>query len=87
MVRFLEIKDEDFMPFTNATYKLSIRFENFYKLGDKGFHYPFGFPFENDELGNKEFWFLKKVITKNTYTRLCQQYFTTNGSCKQQRYF
>ena len=63
---FLEIKDEDFMPFTNATYKLSIRFENFYKLGDKGFHYPFGFPFENDELGNKEFWFFKKKLLPKT---------------------
>ena len=63
---FLEIKDEDFMPFTNATYKLSIRFENFYKLGDKGFHYPFGFPFENDEMGNKEFWFFKKKLLPKT---------------------
>lgn len=27
----LEIKDEEFMPYTDASYKLSIRFENFYK--------------------------------------------------------
>ena len=37
---FLDIKDEDFMPFTKASYKLSIRFEDFYKKGDGGFHYP-----------------------------------------------
>ena len=44
---FLDIKDEDFMPFTKASYKLSIRFEDFYKKGDGGFHYPFGEILEN----------------------------------------
>ena len=29
----LGIKDEDFMKACDATYKLSIRFENFYKIG------------------------------------------------------
>ena len=57
---FLEIKDEDFMSSTNASYKLSIRFEDFYKKGDGGFHYPFGPVFENNEVGPKELWFFKK---------------------------
>ena len=39
------IKDEDFMKHCDATYKLSIRFENFGKIGDGGFHYPFGPPY------------------------------------------
>ena len=56
----LEIKDEDFMPYTKASYKLSIRFENFYKLKDGGFHYPFGRSYENNFVGSKETWFLKK---------------------------
>ena len=42
----LGIKDEDFMPHCDATYKVSLRFENFYKLGDGGFHFPFGAVFE-----------------------------------------
>jgi len=56
----LEIKDKDFMPYTKASYKLSIRFENFYKLNDGGFHYPFGSVYENNFVGSKETWFLKK---------------------------
>jgi len=63
---FLEIKDKDFMPFTKASYKLSIRFEDFYKKGDKGFHYPFGGVFENESIGYKEFWLAKKKIFPKT---------------------
>ena len=63
---FLEIKDKDFMPFTKASYKLSIRFEDFYKKGDKGFHYPFGRVYENEQVGRKEFWFFKKKFYPKT---------------------
>jgi len=62
----LEIKDEDFMPFTKASYKLSIKFENFYKLKDKGFHYPFGSVYENAYVGPKESWFFKKKFKPET---------------------
>ena len=58
----LGIKDEDFMPHTDASYKLSIRFEDFYQKGDGGFHYPFGRPIETEKLGLKEIWFLKKYL-------------------------
>ena len=33
-LKLLNIKDEDFMPYTDASYKLSIRFENFYEKGN-----------------------------------------------------
>ncbi len=56
-LKLLNIKDEDFMPHTDASYKLSIRFENFYKKGDGGFHYPFGAPYEKDLSRGKESWF------------------------------
>ncbi len=41
----LGIKEEEFMKDTDASYKLSIKFRNFYSTEDKGFHYPFGLPF------------------------------------------
>jgi tryptophan halogenase len=48
----LKLNDRDFMRHTDASYKLSIRFENFYKKGDGGFHYPFGRPFiKNNKFG------------------------------------
>ena len=62
---FLEIKDQDFMPHTEATYKLSIRFEDFYEKGDGGFHYPFGRPYENNLREGKENWFFKKTNRQN----------------------
>ena len=62
----LNIKDEDFMPYTDASYKLSIRFEDFYKKGDGGFHYPFGSVIENEKLGTKQLWFLKKYLQPET---------------------
>ena len=62
----LNIKDEDFMPYTDASYKLSIRFEDFYKKDDGGFHYPFGNVIENEKLGTKQLWFLKKYLQPET---------------------
>lgn len=62
----LGIKDEDFMPHTDASYKLSIRFEDFYKKDDGGFHYPFGEVIETEKLGLKQLWFLKKYLQPET---------------------
>jgi hypothetical protein len=62
----LGIKNEDFMPYTDASYKLSIRFEDFYKKEDGGFHYPFGPVIENPRLGLKQIWFLKKLLYPET---------------------
>ncbi len=42
---FLGIKDEEWMPHCDATYKSSIRFKNFHSLDeDDVWHYPFGVP-------------------------------------------
>ena len=40
-LRLLELKDEDWMPACNATYKNSIRFTNFAQKGSGSFEYPF----------------------------------------------
>ena len=65
-LNLLNIKDEDFMRHTDASYKLSIRFEDFYKKNDGGFHYPFGPVVENEKIGFKEMWFLKKYLNPET---------------------
>jgi len=39
----LGIKDSDFLKHVDGSYKLSIKFTDFYKKGEY-FHYPFGFP-------------------------------------------
>ena len=58
----LGINDDDFMKECDASYKLSIKFTNFYKKDDGGFHYPFGAPFMKDtELGYND-WGLVKLL-------------------------
>ena len=41
---YLEIDEKDFMRKTNASYKMSIKFTDFYDINSGGFHYPFGYP-------------------------------------------
>ena len=40
----LDIKDDDWMKQCDASYKMSIKFTNFYKEDAGAFHYPFGLP-------------------------------------------
>ena len=47
-MRFLGIEEKDFMKATDATYKLSIQFVDFYKKDAGAFHYPFGRPYKKD---------------------------------------
>lgn len=60
----LEIDEQDFMKHTNASYKLSIKFTDFYKKDAGGFHYPFGQPFLNSDSLND--WQVKKNLFPDT---------------------
>jgi len=65
-LRLLQIKDTDFMKACDATYKMSISFTDFYKVGSGTFHYPFG---GIDITGNKyakNDWYLKKFLYPET---------------------
>jgi tryptophan halogenase len=63
---FLEIDEKDFMTYTDASYKMSIKFTDFYEIGDGGFHYPFGSPEFKDTLYGIEDWFFKKALYPDT---------------------
>jgi len=62
-MHLLEI-NEDFMKECDATYKMSIRFEDFYKKNYGHFHYPFGIPHleGNNQLLNE--WYLANIYKK-----------------------
>ena len=67
LFRFLELEDIDWMTKCNATYKMSIRFEDFYKKGTY-FHYPFG----NIPNPSREFfthWFVGKELYPEVFTQ------------------
>lgn len=61
------ISDKDFMKDTDASYKLSIKFTDFYKKNSGSFHYPFGNPTfaENQFFGIRD-WQLKKYYYPDT---------------------
>ena len=62
----LGIKDTDFMRECDASYKLSIRFEDFYQKGDGGFYYPFGQPFVENNRSKLNDWHFKKMLYPET---------------------
>ena len=64
LFRYLELKDKDWMKPCNATYKTSVRFEDFYKHGTY-FHYPFGSTREDADI---QLWFTLKEVYPETFT-------------------
>ena len=82
----LKLNDRDFMRHTDASYKLSIRFENFYKKGDGGFHYPFGRPFiKNNKFGNNDWYFKKLYKTDLHVSDYAESYYPQMALVKQNK--
>ena len=67
-MKLLDLRDSDFMKETDASYKMSIKFTDFYKKDSGGFHYPFG----KRQLCGDHFmegfssWFAKKALYPDT---------------------
>jgi tryptophan halogenase len=61
-LQLCNIKDEEFMKDCDASYKLSIKFIDFYKKNSGEFHYPFGDTFENGLIAGKNTWYFKKML-------------------------
>ena len=54
------------MSFTDASYKMSIKFTDFYEKDGGAFHYPFGEPFVKDTNDGMHDWFYKKYFYPDT---------------------
>jgi hypothetical protein len=65
-VNLVGIDRNDFMHHTDASYKLSIRFTDFYKKGSGSFHYPFGYPDTSGNIAQKNDWYFKKFLIPET---------------------
>jgi tryptophan halogenase len=59
---------DDFMKFTDASYKMSIRFTDFYKKDAGSFHYPFGHINLENNFAQKNDWLFKKALYPSTPT-------------------
>ena len=64
-MQLLNIKDKDFLKEVDGSYKLSIKFTDFYKKGE-AFHYPFSSPEINQNYSIFNDWWFKKFIYPNT---------------------
>jgi|TARA_R110002124_G_scaffold52820_1_gene151601 tryptophan halogenase len=74
-VELLGIDEKQFMRETDASFKLSIKFTDFYKKGE-AFHYPFGRPnLENCRAGLNDWWFKKLFKPETPYTDYADCFF------------
>jgi flavin-dependent dehydrogenase len=64
-VEYLGIDEKDFLAKTDGSYKLSIKFTDFYKKGE-AFHYPFGEPNTEGTLNKLNDWWYKKFLQPET---------------------
>ena len=62
---WMGIEDKDLLPATDGTYKLSIKFTDFYKKGES-FHYPFGVPATQGTSNGLNDWWCKKALFPQT---------------------
>ena len=65
-MRMVGITDKDFMVATDASYKLAIKFTNFYTKDSGSWYYPFGTACLKDTMHGQDDWFIKKAIYPNT---------------------
>ena len=64
-MRLLKIEDKNFIKHVDGSYKLSIKFTDFYKKGEF-FHYPFGSPAVAQSRAGTNDWWFKKIINPET---------------------
>ena len=63
--KYVGIEEKDFLKYTDGIYKLSIKFTDFYKLGE-AFHYPFGLEDVKDNFYSINDWWFKKLLYPKT---------------------
>ena len=85
----LEIDHEEFMKFTDAAYKLSIKFTDFYAVGDGGFHYPFGDPYQGNctQRGANDWHILKALDSSTTRQSYVDYLFPSSVMMKENKIF
>jgi tryptophan halogenase len=86
-IQFLEIDEKDFMSFTDASYKLSIKFTDFYEKDAGGFHYPFATPVTDNTVDGIHDWFVKKALYPDTpVTDFVQCYYSAAALFENNKY-
>jgi len=86
--QLIGINDTDFMEASDANYKLSISFEDFYRKGSGSFHYPFGRPDINGSVAGINDWYYKKFAYPETpLSDFADTFFPTMALVNQHKIF
>lgn len=86
-MHLLGINDTDFMEACDATYKLSIKFKDFYKKGAPGFHYPFGSPYLEGSVAGVNDWHIKKALYPETpVNEYAETYYSTMALVNEKKF-
>lgn len=84
--QYLGIDEKDFMQFTDASYKMSIKFTDFYDVNSGGFHYPFGEPYLEGTYQGLRDWFFKKAIEDVDNQDFVRSYFPAASLFEQNKF-
>ena len=85
---YLDIDESHFLKFTDGSYKLSIKFTDFYKKDDGGFLYPFGIPSVAGTTYGLNDWLIKKYAYPDTpITDFAESFSPQAVMCKNNKFF
>lgn len=85
---YLEIDESHFLKFTDGSYKLSIKFTDFYKKDGGAFLYPFGFPSLNGTKYGLNDWLIKKYVYPETpVTDFAESFSPQAIMCRDNKFF
>tara|TARA_B110000503_G_scaffold12801_1_gene17434 strand:- start:20726 stop:22312 length:1587 start_codon:yes stop_codon:yes gene_type:complete len=83
----LGINEEDFMKYTNASYKMSIKFTDFYEKDYGSFHYPFSKPYIDESSTGLNDWQVKKILYPETPVEdYCRTYYPAMSLIEQNKF-
>ena len=71
-LKFLGLKDEEWMAACDATYKVSVMFHGFHDVDDSPWQYPFGTP--RSDTYSPDYWFYKQSQEGFPGSRLAEDY-------------
>jgi tryptophan halogenase len=85
---YLDLDESEFMKHTDASYKMSIKFTDFYEKDSGAFHYPFGkATCSRNSINYFEDWFIKKALYPDTPIEDFVQSYYPNAALYEQNKF
>jgi len=84
---YLGIDEKDFLSKTEGSYKLSIKFTDFYDKGAGAFYYPFGVPhLAGTEHGLKDWYFKKYLYPETPLSNFAYTFYPAVAMCEKNKF-